>query len=521
MEPFGMNEPDTPFDITDPGHRQTKDFLECCKLSNYLPAFIAEGFDTLSSIYEITESDMVDMQIKRGHRRVIQREIASAKGVPRNQPLDINPLRSIDSPVVICPTPMMGTNGILRDHRMNACRSKTESPVHSRSIGSSINGGSTSASASASSSTNGSCTRFSHNPHTSGYGSMSSTVPSSVDTVSSTQRVPRKSNPSIRSNSFSSNDEESTDTHSNQPKRKYRRHPKSDNNAPIKPPSAYIMFSNNARAQLKDQNMSFATIAKLVGDQWKNLSHEEKQSYERTAMQAKDEYISALERYRQTPEYKVYQAYLKKFTLNQEGNNRQIGRARQRTKQGSTSSMVDSSSSRDLPRNNTSPGGSADADAESSKSSSNSPQETHTNNHMSLPGMTRSTKRRRAESPKNSKHMYETLMSTNSFTHTKTSPSERRRSRASCSSPQENSEPYPSQQQVSNRRFSPRRSNQQAKSNRPYYNTRHRTNRSSEDDSKDLSNVQNSPTMISNSFGSDDASYDMTETRPMKWSSQK
>lgn len=90
-----------------------------------------------------------------------------------------------------------------------------------------------------------------------------------------------------------------------QPKRKYRRHPKRDKNAPVKPPSAYIMFSNHARAQMKDQNMSFADMAKSVGDQWKNLSQEEKQKYERTAMQAKDEYLVELEQYRKTPEYHV------------------------------------------------------------------------------------------------------------------------------------------------------------------------------------------------------------------------
>jgi hypothetical protein len=88
-------------------------------------------------------------------------------------------------------------------------------------------------------------------------------------------------------------------------KRKYRRHPKPDKNAPIKPPSAYIMFSNDARAKLKDHSLTFVEIAKLVGDQWKNLSLNQKQAYERTAMRAKDKYIDALNAYRQTNEYKV------------------------------------------------------------------------------------------------------------------------------------------------------------------------------------------------------------------------
>jgi hypothetical protein len=65
------------------------------------------------------------------------------------------------------------------------------------------------------------------------------------------------------------------------------------------------MFSNDARAQLKAHNMTFVEIAKIVGDQWKNLGISQKQQYERTAMRAKDEYIDALNEYRKTNEYKV------------------------------------------------------------------------------------------------------------------------------------------------------------------------------------------------------------------------
>lgn len=133
---------------------------------------------------------------------------------------------------------------------------------------------------------------------------------------------------SIRSSSFSSNDEEDHNNNTNEGstsnnnalKRKYRRHPKPDRDAPIKPPSAYIMFSNDARAKLKDHNMTFVEIAKIVGDQWKNLSSSKKKQYERTAMKAKDEYLDALNDYRQTDKYKVssiYYASYKNFGTNQ------------------------------------------------------------------------------------------------------------------------------------------------------------------------------------------------------------
>ena len=87
-------------------------------------------------------------------------------------------------------------------------------------------------------------------------------------------------------------------------KRKYRRLPKPDKHAPIKPSSAYIMFSNDARSELKHKNMSFVEMAKLVGDRWKSLSNEQKQGYERTAMKAKDEYLNAMHAYKQTDQYK-------------------------------------------------------------------------------------------------------------------------------------------------------------------------------------------------------------------------
>lgn len=146
------------------------------------------------------------------------------------------------------------------------------------------------------------------------------------------------SNDSTRSNSISSNDDDdSIDTSESAltAKRKYKRHAKPDRHAPIKPSSAYIMFSNDSRAELKDRNLSFSELAKIVGDQWKNLNNIDKQNYELMAMRAKDEYLAALERYRQTPQYHCHQEYLNEFKAKQDTANRLIGRARKRAKQTS------------------------------------------------------------------------------------------------------------------------------------------------------------------------------------------
>lgn len=88
-------------------------------------------------------------------------------------------------------------------------------------------------------------------------------------------------------------------------KRKYHRHAKPDNNAPLKPPSAYVMFSNDVRSELKQQNKSFTDLAKIIGDRWKNISPTEKEMYESNALKAREDYFKKLEEYHKTEEYRV------------------------------------------------------------------------------------------------------------------------------------------------------------------------------------------------------------------------
>ncbi|KAJ3493033.1 hypothetical protein NLG97_g4989 [Lecanicillium saksenae] len=117
-------------------------------------------------------------------------------------------------------------------------------------------------------------------------------------------------------------------------KRKYRRHPKPDENAPERPPSAYVLFSNSKdshtqstllllrinhrpfiemREDLKSHNLSFTEIAKLVGENWQNLDQTERESYENQANAAKDKYRRSLAEYKKTPEYRRYAQYLQEF----------------------------------------------------------------------------------------------------------------------------------------------------------------------------------------------------------------
>jgi hypothetical protein len=96
-------------------------------------------------------------------------------------------------------------------------------------------------------------------------------------------------------------------------KRKYRRHPKADENAPERPPSAYVLFSNKMREELKGRNLSFTEIAKLVGENWQSLTAAEKEPFESQAQAIKDKYLSDLSEYKKTPEYRKYMSYLQEF----------------------------------------------------------------------------------------------------------------------------------------------------------------------------------------------------------------
>ncbi|CAH0049496.1 unnamed protein product [Clonostachys solani] len=126
-------------------------------------------------------------------------------------------------------------------------------------------------------------------------------------------------------------------------KRKYRRHPKPDENAPERPPSAYVLFSNKMREDLKSQNLTFTEIAKLVGENWQCLPAPEKEAYESQANAAKDKYHRDLAAYKKTPEHRKYAQYLQEFKERQAKQGQDTKRSKvepARLRHGSTSSSA-------------------------------------------------------------------------------------------------------------------------------------------------------------------------------------
>ncbi|KFY24958.1 hypothetical protein V491_01958, partial [Pseudogymnoascus sp. VKM F-3775] len=90
-----------------------------------------------------------------------------------------------------------------------------------------------------------------------------------------------------------------------------------DENAPERPPSAYVIFSNKMREDLKGRSLSFTEIAKLVGENWQNLSPSEKEPYEQQAFAAKEKYTIELAEYRKTESHRAYSEYLIEFKAKQ------------------------------------------------------------------------------------------------------------------------------------------------------------------------------------------------------------
>jgi HMG (high mobility group) box len=67
------------------------------------------------------------------------------------------------------------------------------------------------------------------------------------------------------------------------------------------------------REDLKGKNLSFTEIAKLVGENWQNLSANEKEPYETQASKAKDRFNAELAEYKKTENHRTYAVYLTEF----------------------------------------------------------------------------------------------------------------------------------------------------------------------------------------------------------------
>jgi len=67
------------------------------------------------------------------------------------------------------------------------------------------------------------------------------------------------------------------------------------------------------REELRNKELSFSEMAKLVGERWQELDGSEKEPCERKAQAMKEAYHIKLADYKKTSEYASYQQYLADF----------------------------------------------------------------------------------------------------------------------------------------------------------------------------------------------------------------
>lgn len=246
------------------------DVLERLGLSEYHRVLVENGFHSWETVVDITEEDLTALHFKLGHRRALQREIATFRGLPSSLSLDLD---------------------------------NTASETTSLSA-------------------------------------------SALETLTR-----QTSTPPARE------------------KRRYRRHPRPDPNAPKKPKTAYVNFADQLRLDPAVGQLSFVNIAREVGRRWQELPAEQKRVWESNAARAMQEFEAQMDEYKKTDSWRKYQLYLNEFRTQQAapasgkrpGNSRSTTDTSNNTRQLSRASPCSSDSPISLPSNQ-----SAGTEAESS-----------------------------------------------------------------------------------------------------------------------------------------------------------
>ncbi|KAI8971814.1 hypothetical protein BDF20DRAFT_915577 [Mycotypha africana] len=224
---------------------QMREFLEFYKLDQYFSVFVHEGFDRLLSLFDITEVDLISLNVKRGHRRLLQRAIATARGVP------------ISTPIII-------TYGYLPPY-----------------IGRSTQGSSIMVSGNSSNNDNRFALLSTTTPTTTILERPQDTLLSNTQQQYLIKSPFRHRTTRSRSNSVKSH-----------PYQQKRHHKRKTKYVPARPITAFDEFARRLKAELGDLNLNSeeqstsADFINLAYDRWQELSNEAKEIYEREALLA-------------------------------------------------------------------------------------------------------------------------------------------------------------------------------------------------------------------------------------------
>ncbi|KAL1610178.1 hypothetical protein SLS60_001843 [Paraconiothyrium brasiliense] len=210
--------------IPSPSLPMLPDVLDRLGLKSYLDALVENGFHNWDTVLDITEEDLTALNFKLGHRRTLQREIATFRGVPPSTSLALDESNAADQPA-------------LSTFALESLIRQTSTPP------------------------------------------------------------PRE-------------------------KRRYRRHPRPDNNAPKKPKTAYVNFADQLRTEPEISCLSFVNIAREVGRRWQHLPPEQKRIWESHAARAMQEFEAQMDEYKKTESWRKHQAYLIDFRSQQQASSK-------------------------------------------------------------------------------------------------------------------------------------------------------------------------------------------------------
>ncbi|KAL1747802.1 high mobility group box domain-containing protein, partial [Schizophyllum fasciatum] len=81
--------------------------------------------------------------------------------------------------------------------------------------------------------------------------------------------------------------------------RKKRAKKEKDPNAPKRPATSYILYQNDCRQAMKEQNPGLhnTDLLRYISETWKKLPEPEKSSYEQKAAKLKHDYEDAVKEY--------------------------------------------------------------------------------------------------------------------------------------------------------------------------------------------------------------------------------
>ncbi|KAL9636010.1 MAG: hypothetical protein Q9204_002410 [Flavoplaca sp. TL-2023a] len=107
-------------------------------------------------------------------------------------------------------------------------------------------------------------------------------------------------------------------------KRQYTHHPKPDPNAPQRPRSAYVIFSDSLRGELKGHALSFTQQSKIAGERWQDMPDSAKASWKQATDGAWNKYRADKLKYQDSDPYRRYQEYLAEFNDMQSSKKRKV-----------------------------------------------------------------------------------------------------------------------------------------------------------------------------------------------------